>query len=343
MRQIFTMPCAFAALLTMALAYAQEDVLYRVDFNAHPVGQQPLAASAPSPNPYVSAVVFGDPTVVAQHGAMLDQPCVFGNGTTGYDQLRLQIDDYVYGPRPPFLSFDQFRCEMDVLVTSLTGDFTLHFGGLGVYSIRFRADGTMSAWTQYGAVALGSYPTGQVMRVRIDIDLRPSVETVTFSLDDVQLSVMPSYTLDISNPARFRSLRWNLDGVAASEAVAIDDVIVFGAGGSPRPDLGGGADGGAHLSMHCGSVCSLDLHCAAPFWPIAVVMSDATSPVPLFGGTLLPDLAFGSVATVFADGNGSYFLTVPYGAQPGTLYLQAASLRLPTLEIVLSNAISAFI
>lgn len=333
--------CALAALLTLAAAPAQEDVLYRVDFDAHPVGQPPLAASAPSPNPNVSAVVFGDPTVVAQHGAMLDQPCVFGNGTTGYDQLRLQIDEYVYAPRPPFLSFERFRCEMDVLVTSLAGDFTIHLDGLGVYTIRFRADGTVSAWTQYGAVSLGSYPTGQVMRVRIDVDLRPSQKTVTYSRDGVSWPAMPSTTLNPSNPARFRSLRWNLTGVAASEAVALDNVIVFGAGGNPRPDLGGASAGGAHLSMHCGGVCSLDLHCAAPGWPVAVVMSDAMAPVPLFGGTLLPDLAFGGVATVFADGNGSYSLTVPSSAQPSTLYLQAASLRLPTLEIVLSNAISA--
>ena len=79
-------PSLCLVLFVLALAAPAEAVLlYDVDFGTppHTVGQPPVTGTGPAPRETPTGSLGGDPTVLAAFEDMIDQPCCFGNGTTG--------------------------------------------------------------------------------------------------------------------------------------------------------------------------------------------------------------------------------------------------------------------
>ena len=213
---------------TCLLADTLGDLLYDVDYDTPPhiVGAPPVVGTGPAPRRTPSSIWFGDPTVVASHGPLTDQPCRFGNGTTGYDQLEF----YARGGSPSGFpnAYDNYHIEMIGVVTSLSGstsnDFTVLIDIPTAYSVRFRADGSIYVWPT--GVVIGTYSIGTPFLLEIDLDVAGDMWRV--SLDGSELYSAPASADEL------RAVRVNLTGQYTDDQAAMDEFKVYGGGMPPE-------------------------------------------------------------------------------------------------------------
>ncbi len=156
-------------------------LLYDVDFGTppHTVGQPPVTGTGPAPRATPTAISFGDPTVVAQVGALSDQPCSFGNGTSGYDQLQFVCG----GPGVPGgfpEAYDCYHVEFSVLVEQLAETtFRFFLDTPLANSISFRSDGTIFLFPANQTI--GTFAFGVPVFLEVDLDV--VADEWTISLD----------------------------------------------------------------------------------------------------------------------------------------------------------------
>ncbi|MCA9727819.1 MAG: hypothetical protein KC729_09065, partial [Candidatus Eisenbacteria bacterium] len=152
------------------VAAADEVLLYDVDFGSppHTVGLPPVTGSGAAPRETPTSIPFGDPTVVSALAGLTDQPCAFGNGTFGYDQLQFRIG----GTHEAVLEDqDLIRIEMDVVISSLeSGNFTILCDVPDVHNVIFHPGGT-----------IGSLPSGLLAFYEYDIPVHVTIEIGFFA------------------------------------------------------------------------------------------------------------------------------------------------------------------
>jgi len=205
--------------LALPAAVLGQDTLYAVDFGTppHTVGMPPVVGTGPAPRATPTAIVFGDPLVVAQLGDLTDQPCSFGNGTTGYDQLRFGVDPSYSEGFP--VAYDDYYLRMDVTILQLTNDSFRIFCDLPtVHVVQFESAGVISFYPSGGPI--GSYTPGTAVRVAIQLDI-PGAEWTIF------LDGSPVHTGPITGD-RLSTIRLNLNGALADNSVGVDNFILIG-------------------------------------------------------------------------------------------------------------------
>ena len=236
-------------------------LLYDVDFGTppHTVGQPPATGTGPPPRETPTSIVFGDPTVVAALGVLSDQPCEFGNGTTGYDQLRFGVhpsDAHGFAE-----AYDRYHVELDVLVEQLDGTvpsncFTVILDTPTVRNLNFEPDGDIRLWPADGSGLIGTYDFGVPVFVEMDVDI-PGDE-LAVRLDGTE-AYSGSYNAD-----KLHSIRFNLDGEHAGDAVAVDDFRVYGADQACVGDVDG--DNDTDLSDLAALLAAYCTHPGDPRW-----------------------------------------------------------------------------
>lgn len=196
-----------------------DDLLYDVDFGTppHNVGQPPVTGTGPAPRETPTDIVFGDPTVVAGLGALTDQPCSFGNGTTGYDQLKFAVDPSYPGGFPD--AYDIYYMEMDVLVEAMGGmSFRIFLDLPNAHSIKFIGNGNIQIYP--GNEVIGTYSFGVPVYLEVLLDI--PADQWTISLDGAEAHTGPA------NAEMLRAIRWNLDGGDDNDMVGVDNFRVYG-------------------------------------------------------------------------------------------------------------------
>jgi len=195
-----------------------QQLLYDVDFGSppHTVGEPPVTGAEDPPRGTPTGISFGDPTVVEALGLLTDQPCAFGNRTTGYDQLEFAMPDHARDGFPE--SYDIYHLKMDVLIERLTGsDFVLLLDIPHVHNIYFNADGTM---TTFPSGLNSTFEFGVPLLLEVTYDIPGDNWTIRVDGEVI-------YSDDHAGTV-FRSFRVNLTGEHIDDAVALDNIQVWG-------------------------------------------------------------------------------------------------------------------
>ncbi len=208
------------------------DLLYDIDFcwPPHQTGLAPVLGAGLAPRKVPTEIVFGDPTVVPSLGALSQQPCAFGNGTAGYDQLKLYVDPV--NPLGFPVAYDVYRLSAQVLVDAWGGgdSFKLYCDCPTIHYVEFNSDGTIYA--NQGAGVLGTYSLGVPVQVMIEVDV--ALNTWTIFLDGTQM-----YT-GAGDIDRLGTIRCSLAPGQTGTLIAVDDIYLWGLGmaaaSAPEPD-----------------------------------------------------------------------------------------------------------
>jgi hypothetical protein len=204
------------------------DHLYAVDFGSppHTVGQPPVTGTGPAPRLTPTQVKFGDPTVVTGLGDLAAQPCQFGNGTTGYDQLEFAVDpSHAQGFD---IAYEWYHVEFDLLVDNLVGSGTNNAFSLLLdlpyyHRIDFHENGEV--WLRQAdsaPVFVDTFALDRPIFVEATVEIAPKWWLVT--LDGV--TVYANFTHPTTDG--LHTLRLHLDGDHAADAVAVDNLHVYG-------------------------------------------------------------------------------------------------------------------
>ena len=182
---------------------------------------------------------------------------------------------------------------------------------------------------------------GKVMQPVTSLDPRPAGDALTavgFAPND-----------GFFTQANFRGAfapgaNW-LGGWTASEAFGFtpndgwsDLGLGLGGGSKGQPVLAGSGNVAAN------SAITLTLSNAQPNTPVALALSAGRGDLPVFGGTLVPSLAFGTVVGLATNANGGFTLPLSSGLPAGvTAYFQAWCVDLtgPAFGFSASNALKA--
>ncbi len=233
--QFITKPLVGCVIVLLAAgpAVGDFDLLYDVDFGSppHTVGNVPVVGETdPAPRKVPTLIRFGDPTVVAAMGAMTDQPCAFGNGTTGYDQLQFYVDPGAPGGFPA--AYPVYRLEVDLLPETLSGDaLVLLFDCPGTQKITFYSNGEIEAYFGWPPLEqiIGTYTAG--VPVHVDAELDVVTPHWKIWLDGVLV------VDDAFHASRLSSFRINLTGHDPTSEAAVDNVRLYGGTLPPWSDL----------------------------------------------------------------------------------------------------------
>lgn len=157
---------ALAGLLSFAPGASA--LLYDLDFGTppHTVGQTPTVGAGPAVRETVSAILSGNPLVVASHGPLTDQPCRFLTlGAVG-DQIQLNLDDLP--------ASDTYYLAVDVAITAMDPEasLTILFDTPDVRNIYFDGDRIVRAFVPgSGSVDIGTFALDSIVRLEVAIDL----------------------------------------------------------------------------------------------------------------------------------------------------------------------------
>ncbi len=229
-RNTSTTVMTVALLLIPAGALADGVLLYDVDFGTPPhiVGQPPVTGTGDIPRDRPTSIWFGDPTVVAALGVFTDQPCAFGNGTTGYDQIEF-VTSATY-PGGLDEAYDTYYIEMDVLVEELAGswpndDVAILFDLPLSHSVRFDVNGEIRFSRPGGGGLLGTFEFG--IPVFLEIEVEIAANHCTIWLDGIEVHS------DFVDASELRAIRINLSGEHVADAAAVDNLRIYGGGDAP--------------------------------------------------------------------------------------------------------------
>ncbi|MBP7669011.1 MAG: T9SS type A sorting domain-containing protein [Candidatus Eisenbacteria bacterium] len=228
-RRLFLLVGLAAALLMVSDAAAQIRLLYDVDFGRPPhlAGSAPVVGAAPAPRKTPTSVVFGDPTVVAALGAMTEQPCEFGNGTTGYDQLEFAVDPSQPDGFPA--AYSVYFAEMDVLIESMSATdlFRVLFDCPTVNVVEFYPSGDIRLHPT--GETIGQYDPGTPVRLEAELDFDAATWSIWLDGSLVHTGLLTGTYL--------RAIRLNLNGVNVANRAAVDDLRLYGGALPPFTDL----------------------------------------------------------------------------------------------------------
>jgi|GEM_PF-2873239 len=225
--------CLFLAFLAVVVpfnAVADEVLLYDVDFGSppHTPGLPPVTGAGAAPRDTPTFIRFGNPTVVTALGSLTDQPCAFGNGTSGYDQLQF-VTGADYGGGFPE-AYDSYYIEMDVLVEELDNvviwnNFTILLDTPTVRNIYFRPDRTIRFYQPGGGAALGTYEFGVPVALAMNLDIVSGQLIIWLDGEEVFAGQV--------GPEQLRSVRLNLNGERPDDSAAVDNLRIYGGGSAP--------------------------------------------------------------------------------------------------------------
>ena len=236
-------------LLTTVPTQAQDSrtgtLLYDVDFSSpyHTIGTPPTQHGQSQPPPREGpSNVTGDPTVASTVGALINQPCRYGQ-ISNYDALRFITGLNTHYPDGFEELYDTYHLELNLLFQEMdvdssfkiimdkhpNGNFNLHF--MNGYIVAFPAD-----------EVIGNYTPGVPIFVEVDMDLNADIWTV--SLDEMEVY---SAHETMSEIAYIR-----MQGPRGLYTLAMDDIIICGNGEchtdpyiSSHPVSGIGCEGAA--------------------------------------------------------------------------------------------------
>jgi hypothetical protein len=147
-------------------------LLYDVDFGTppHTIGDPPVLGTGPAVRETPTAINFGDPMVVDSWGMLQDQPCLFGVGTTGYDQLEFGVAESASGfPE----EYDVYHAEMVVMIEILSGSssdvFKVFLDAPAVNYVEFAPGGIIRVFP--GGGSIGHYNYGIPLFLEMSLDL----------------------------------------------------------------------------------------------------------------------------------------------------------------------------
>jgi hypothetical protein len=218
--RIATLSVALVGLLPASAAATT--LLYDVDFGTppHTVGAPPVTGGGPAPRETISEITFGDPLVVFALGALTDQPCAFGNGTSGYDQIKFITSGTAPGGFG--VSYDTYHVAMQVLVGNLSGGasntFRFFVDMPSAHSVKFQGDGNITVYP--GNDVIGTYTLNVPVLLEIDVDVVNDEWTV--SLDGTSVYTAATVVDEL------RTVRVNLDGFYTTDSGGIDNVKIYG-------------------------------------------------------------------------------------------------------------------
>ncbi len=228
-RHLFLLAGLAAALLVASDAEAQIRLLYDVDFGQppHVAGSAPALGAAPAPRKTPTSIPQGDPTVVAALGVMTQQPCEFGNGTTGYDQLRFAVDPSEPDGFPT--AYSVYFAEMDVLIESMSASdlFRVFFDCPTVNVVEFYPSGDIRLHPTEETI--GQYDPGMPVHLEAELDFDAAAWSIWLDGSLVHTGPLTGTYL--------RTIRLNLDGVNVANRVAVDDLRLYGGALPPFTDL----------------------------------------------------------------------------------------------------------
>ncbi|MAS96982.1 MAG: hypothetical protein CMO55_27640 [Verrucomicrobiales bacterium] len=205
---------------------------YNVDWNAppHATGSETATGGTTAP----SRVILGSPTVESSLGVLSETPLVFD---TASSLLITEEIEFVLNQGERVYSIS-----LDTLVTGHGlmpiedpepgeepdggeyGDFSIHFGELSAFRLSFDQTGDLLFYHGGSVEAITSYSTGQVVNLRIQIDL--DTGTFYFSIGGAPFVPVesPSFT-----DTDLTTLRIRLDDATRMDGVsAIDNVMISG-------------------------------------------------------------------------------------------------------------------
>ncbi|MFB3908566.1 MAG: FlgD immunoglobulin-like domain containing protein [Candidatus Eisenbacteria bacterium] len=229
MRAQSLIPRFFGTLLFLAFtAPAEAVLLYDVDFGTppHTAGQPPVTGTGPAPRETPTEIRFGDPKVVAVFADLTDQPCGFGNGTPGYDQLRFGVGTNDADGFPE--DYDDYYFSLDVVIGVLEGDiFIVYFDAPTINRLDFRDNGDIREYSS--DTVIGSWDAGVTVHVEIHFDLANAIWEIWLDGD-------LAYTGPVSTDGKLRSIRLHQRGTNAANGAAADDFLLYG-GEPPTSDV----------------------------------------------------------------------------------------------------------
>lgn len=215
-RQILALGVALV-LLGFALP-AQADLLYFVDFGTppHTEGSPPVTGSGPAPRATPTSINFGDPTVRAAFEDMNSQPCVFGNGTTGYDQIQFGVG--TNDPQGFPDDYDDYYLSVDVVIGIFLNDvFVILFDAPTVNRLDFLSNGDIQEVAS-GSI-IGAWTPGTTVRVAIHFD---SVNEIW----EISLDGTPAYSGPVATDGRLRAIRLHQSGGDVANGAAADNFVL---------------------------------------------------------------------------------------------------------------------
>jgi hypothetical protein len=209
---------AVLCVLSTTVSRADPVLLYDVDFGTppHVVGQPPVIAWGSVPRETPTSINFGDARVVAQQGVLADQPCAFGNGTTGYDQIQFAT----FHTGVP--SYERYHVEIQVLVDTLV--YTpLHEGFAVIVDVPW----TLPILFHSNKTILVNQPVATYsfdVPVLVEVDLDFPADSVRVSIDGV-----PAYS-DSLDLDYLYGVRLHLAGRNSADQAAVDNLRIYGDG-----------------------------------------------------------------------------------------------------------------
>ena len=209
--------------LCWAAGAEQQTLLYDVDFSSppHVVGQTPFVGTGTIPRDKPTSTYLGDPTVVSSARALVDQPVLFRNNDSGYQQLIFEIEDQPDGKAS---KYPQYEITLDILLGSLgpgiNDGFSLFLGNPDEL-LKIHFDDAAKIWVLNGIdndFEIGTFPWNVPLKLEIFIDVVTS--ELTLHIDDTVFYAgeFPSVALN--------NLRLSSGGYGSY--VGVDNIKIYG-------------------------------------------------------------------------------------------------------------------
>jgi len=204
-------------------------LLYDVDFSSpyHTVGQPPtLHPQNQQPPRLGPSNRVGDPTVTTAVGALINQPCRYGQVSTDYDMLKFVTALRTHYDNGFDELYDTYHLELNLLLQEMDADSSFNIimdkYPNGNFSLQF-FNGLVMAYP--GPALIGSYTPGIPIFVEVDMDLTAGWWTV--SLDEVEVYSAPE------SIGELQDIR--MEGPYGLYTLGLDDIIICG-NGECHPD-----------------------------------------------------------------------------------------------------------
>lgn len=173
-----------AGIFTASISSAA--VLYDLTFDEpHLVGYPAVEAFDPAPRAVLSPMSEYPPLVVESHGDLTDRPAFFdfdADGSNPENRIMLRLDDLPGAPYQLPLS-EHYSIRLDLLITEGDGDagISVDLAAPAVRRLDFLVDGSANGFVSgEGSFLLPSFTVGEVLHLRIDVDLDADTWTIFF-------------------------------------------------------------------------------------------------------------------------------------------------------------------
>ncbi|MCA9729008.1 MAG: hypothetical protein KC729_15050 [Candidatus Eisenbacteria bacterium] len=222
---------AVLAISTASVETVRAAVLYDVTFDLpHQVGLPAVEDSGPAPRHVLSPDAGDAPIVVDGVGALVDQPVRMDYNTDGSnpdDKVLLRLHD-LGGAEYPLPLAEFYSISMDLLVDGGDGDagISVFVDAPAVRRLDFQIDGTAGGFVSgEGSFVLPSFTVGDVLHLRLDVDL--DADTWQVFYDDAEVYSGPFGSASIIETVRvsttFQIIGGSVEGGVDNLLVVIPD------------------------------------------------------------------------------------------------------------------------